>query len=203
LKKGLVAVAAFVAVLAFTSAAIADPGGPTLSGIGIYASDGGGWDTYPTSACGEFHLFVAENGDPVNGPLEETIDDQLADGTTTFGLIGTDGNGAGTTQRGDLVIDGTTLTVPNHGSASGTFDGKLVTASLSWSNKSDGGLPYVDRVAVCGQFADGYQDIAARRGKKIATTAVARKLLTRAWHLLTDAGPAAPQPAPAPETQRR
>jgi transposase len=29
--------------------------------------------------------------------------------------------------------------------------------------------------------------IARRRGKKIATTAIARKLLTRAWHLLTDA----------------
>jgi transposase len=35
------------------------------------------------------------------------------------------------------------------------------------------------------QFAAGYQAIAQRRGKKIATTAVARKLLTRAWHLLT------------------
>ena len=29
--------------------------------------------------------------------------------------------------------------------------------------------------------------MARRRGKKIATTAVARKLLTRAFHLLTDA----------------
>jgi transposase len=36
-------------------------------------------------------------------------------------------------------------------------------------------------------FADSYQAIARRRGKKIATTAIARKLLTRAWHLLTDA----------------
>jgi transposase len=51
------------------------------------------------------------------------------------------------------------------------------------------------------QFAASYQAIAKRRGKKIATTAVARKLLTRAWHLLTDAEhaaapqPAAPQPA--------
>ena len=55
------------------------------------------------------------------------------------------------------------------------------------------------------QFAAGYQAIAARRGKKIATTAVARKLLTRAWHLLTDAERAAPQPAtaPAPDKQRR
>jgi transposase len=33
-------------------------------------------------------------------------------------------------------------------------------------------------------FADVYQAIAARRGKKIATTAVARKLLTRAYHVL-------------------
>jgi transposase len=49
------------------------------------------------------------------------------------------------------------------------------------------------------QFAASYQAIAARRGKKIATTAVARKLLTRAWHLLTDAEhPAAPPPATPP-----
>src|SRR5689334_12090596 len=47
------------------------------------------------------------------------------------------------------------------------------------------------------QFAAGYQAIAQRRGKKIATTAVARKLLTRTWHLLTDAERAAPQPATA------
>jgi transposase len=47
------------------------------------------------------------------------------------------------------------------------------------------------------QFAVGFQAIARRRGKKIATTAVARKLLTRAWHLLTDAGHAIPQPAAA------
>jgi transposase len=36
-------------------------------------------------------------------------------------------------------------------------------------------------------FAPGYQAIAKRRGSKIATTAIARKLLTRAYHLLTDA----------------
>ena len=36
-------------------------------------------------------------------------------------------------------------------------------------------------------FAASYQAIARRRGKKIATTAIARKLLARAWHLLTDA----------------
>ena len=55
------------------------------------------------------------------------------------------------------------------------------------------------------QFAAGYQAIAQRRGKKIATTAVARKLLTRTWHLLTDAELAVPQPAtaPAPDKQCR
>ena len=37
------------------------------------------------------------------------------------------------------------------------------------------------------QFAASYQAIAHRRGKKIATTAIARKLLTRAYHLLLDA----------------
>ena len=46
------------------------------------------------------------------------------------------------------------------------------------------------------QFTATFQRIAKRRGKKIATTAVARKLLTRAWHLLTEADQAAaPQPA--------
>jgi len=51
------------------------------------------------------------------------------------------------------------------------------------------------------QFAAAYQAIAQRRGKKIATIAVARKLATRAWHLLTDAEhvtttPAAPAASP-------
>jgi transposase len=46
------------------------------------------------------------------------------------------------------------------------------------------------------QFAASFQAIAKRRGKKIATVAVARKLITRAWHLLADAGyTAAPPPA--------
>jgi transposase len=36
-------------------------------------------------------------------------------------------------------------------------------------------------------FAPAYEVLARRRGTKIATTAVARKLLTRAYHLLTDA----------------
>jgi transposase len=36
------------------------------------------------------------------------------------------------------------------------------------------------------EFAATYAAIAKRRGKKIATIAIARKLLTRAWHLLSD-----------------
>jgi transposase len=46
------------------------------------------------------------------------------------------------------------------------------------------------------QFAETYRAMARRRGKKIASIAVARKLLTRAWHLLTDA---AAQPSAAPK----
>ncbi|MBV9023759.1 MAG: hypothetical protein JO362_08175 [Streptomycetaceae bacterium] len=34
--------------------------------------------------------------------------------------------------------------------------------------------------------AGPYQALARRRGKKIATTAIARRLLTRAYHLLRD-----------------
>ena len=34
------------------------------------------------------------------------------------------------------------------------------------------------------EFAAAYAAISQRRGKKIATIAVSRKLLTRAWHLL-------------------
>jgi len=41
------------------------------------------------------------------------------------------------------------------------------------------------------QFAASYHELARRRGKKIAATAIARKLLTRAWHLLTEAEHAA------------
>jgi hypothetical protein len=49
------------------------------------------------------------------------------------------------------------------------------------------------------EFAPAFQRIAKRRGKKIATTAIARKLATRAWHLLTAAEHAAAfQPAAPP-----
>jgi hypothetical protein len=53
------------------------------------------------------------------------------------------------------------------------------------------------------QFAATYQGIATRRGKKIATTAIARKLLTRAWHLLTDSETTTLPPAAAAAAPRR
>jgi len=53
------------------------------------------------------------------------------------------------------------------------------------------------------EFAPAFQRIAKRRGKKIATTAIARKLATRTWHLLTDAGHAAAFPPAAPPTAAR
>jgi hypothetical protein len=37
------------------------------------------------------------------------------------------------------------------------------------------------------EFSASYTAIAKRRGKKIATIAIARKLLTRAYHLLAEA----------------
>ena len=57
------------------------------------------------------------------------------------------------------------------------------------------------------EFAATYQAITRRRGKKIATTAVARKLLTRAYHLLTDdtvdtTCTSIRGAAPAPRTER-
>jgi transposase len=36
------------------------------------------------------------------------------------------------------------------------------------------------------RFAASYAAIAKKRGKKIAAIAIARKLLTRAWHLLSE-----------------
>jgi transposase len=36
------------------------------------------------------------------------------------------------------------------------------------------------------EFAAAYAAIAKRRGRKIATIAISRKLLTRAWHLLSE-----------------
>jgi transposase len=58
------------------------------------------------------------------------------------------------------------------------------------------------------QFAATYQAIAKRRGTKIATIAIARKLLTRAYHLLATAAPAvtpahaaaAPEPGGSPNS---
>jgi transposase len=46
------------------------------------------------------------------------------------------------------------------------------------------------------EFAASYATISAKRGTKIATIAIARKLLTRAWHLLHDPEPADAGPPP-------
>ena len=46
-------------------------------------------------------------------------------------------------------------------------------------------------------FAPGAEALARRRGKRIATTAIARKLLTRAYHLLTDLARASADGAPS------
>jgi transposase len=48
------------------------------------------------------------------------------------------------------------------------------------------------------EFAAAYSSIANRRGKKIATIAIARKLLTRAWHLLNQMQPADASTPPRP-----
>jgi transposase len=48
------------------------------------------------------------------------------------------------------------------------------------------------------EFAATYAAIARRRGKKIATIAIARKLLTRAWHLLSDMQATGPATLPWP-----
>jgi transposase len=53
------------------------------------------------------------------------------------------------------------------------------------------------------QFAATFQRIAKRRGKNIATVAVARKLLTRAWHPLADTEHTAAPPPAAPPTAAR
>jgi hypothetical protein len=57
------------------------------------------------------------------------------------------------------------------------------------------------------EFAATYATIANRRGTKIATIAISRKLLTRAWHLLATQAPtpavrAVPAAATAPQTGR-
>jgi transposase len=47
------------------------------------------------------------------------------------------------------------------------------------------------------EFSATYAAIARRRGKKIATTAIARKLLTRAYHLLSEAQSSVGTPTPS------
>src|SRR5205823_6196787 len=68
---------------------------------------------------------------------------------------------------------------------------ELTIDRLDWEihqrARSDPRVKLLTQLPGVGPFAATFQGIAQRRGKKIATTAIARKLLTRAWHLLTDA----------------
>ena len=48
------------------------------------------------------------------------------------------------------------------------------------------------------EFAATYQTIAKKRGTKIATIAISRKLLTRAWPLLADMQATNPATPPRP-----
>jgi transposase len=52
------------------------------------------------------------------------------------------------------------------------------------------------------QFTATFQRIAKRREKKIATTAIAHKLLTHAWHLLIETDQAAARNPPRPRWRR-
>lgn len=152
------AAGALALVIALSSAASASSG-PTLTQIEVLANDGGEWITVPSgqSYFGIFELFVARNGDPVNGSLDSLTADTLPAGTTTYGIIGTDGNGPGTTQQAFVTIDGSQVTVPNHGSTSFLDGSSSITIGFDFTNKNDG-LAYADRVAVDGIHPDGYQD---------------------------------------------
>ncbi|MCW2976154.1 MAG: hypothetical protein JWM06_1435 [Actinomycetia bacterium] len=155
--KRLALVCGMLLALAAPAGAFANP---TLTQIFVGASDGGGWTTYSSSAnyYGVFSLYVARDGNPLDGSLDWLSADTLANGTTTYGVVGTDGNGPGTTQTARLTIDGNELAVPNGGSATAVFGSSLVTASFTWKNTSDGNLQYIDRVAVNGLYPDGYVD---------------------------------------------
>ena len=50
------------------------------------------------------------------------------------------------------------------------------------------------------EFSASYAAIAKRRGKKIATIAISRKLLTRAWHLLSEMQAADASTPPPPRS---
>jgi len=124
-----------------------------LTNLRVWASDGGEWDTYSlASSCGFFHLFVGSS-------YRETVNDVIVDGFQQWDLIGTDGNGAGTTQQLQLTINDVVFNVANNGcSVSKLFGDRIVTASFVWFNRVDPNVPQVDFVATCSVGADGYPD---------------------------------------------
>jgi len=132
-------------------------GSHVLTSLGVFGSDTGGFLAYPLSQlpCGIFHLFVAKPSNP--STFVDTVGDVLELGTYSYALKGTGGFGAvGVTSRADLVISGTALSVPNHGTASATINGVLVTATFEWKNSNADAASYTDSVATCGFGADGF-----------------------------------------------
>jgi hypothetical protein len=135
---------------------------PAITELRVFASDGGAWFTYPPAAgCGIFHLFAITGTDP-NGEIlnpSTGVDIPLADGTTTYTVIGTDANGPGTTQTLDFLIDGVRYAVTEASNSSATVvsGGKKITVS-GFQFDASPTRPVIDRVAVCGVYPDGYVD---------------------------------------------
>jgi hypothetical protein len=140
---------------------------PVMVGAFVRASDGGGWLAYQTSSCGIFHLYVLD--DPTHpatanilNASDGTLSVPLADGTYTLGVLGTGGNTPGSTHTLEVgFADGADALVTDQpGNAVSVVSGsKLVTVSnFAFTLPSDPGYSYVDRVAVCGVYPDGYLD---------------------------------------------
>jgi hypothetical protein len=130
---------------------------PVLGSAFVKANDGGGWLTYATSSCGIFHLYLLGGTDPVQSPIlnapDGTMSIPLADGVTTYGVLGTDGNTSGATQFLQLDIGGVQFTVDETPGSSQTaiVGSKIVTVSaFSFTIPTDAGYSSLDRVAVCG-----------------------------------------------------
>jgi len=65
-------------------------------------------------------------------------------------------------------------------------DGKTVRGAIPADGSQVHLLSVFDVAKRSPEFAASYAAIANRRGRKIATIAIVRKLLTRAWHLLAE-----------------
>jgi hypothetical protein len=129
----------------------------------VQANDGGGWLAY--ASCGIFHLYVldgtAAGSANILNNADDTLSLTLADGTHTLGLLGTDGNNPGATQRLDLSFGGVNLSIDETPGSTATalVGSKIVTiSSFAFTIPTDAGYSPLDRVAVCGVYPDGYVD---------------------------------------------